>query len=314
MNIDKNSKIFVTGHLGLVGSAVCRSLKRNEYKNIITVSKLDLNLLDTEKVSKFLKKERPDVVISCAGKVGGIHANNILRGQFIYENIQMQTNIIHQSYLHNVKKLIFLGSSCIYPRDCPQPIKEEYLLSSQLEYTNSSYAIAKISGIEMCKAYKKQYGCNFISVMPCNIYGPNDYFNDEYGHVLPSLLHRFHISKKLKKDITIWGNGSSYREFIHSDDVSDAIVFLMENYNEEDIINIGTGVEISIKEMVEKISEIVGFEGRIIFDTNKPNGTPRKVLDVSKINNIGWTSEIRFDEGLKDVYRWYCENFENIRT
>jgi GDP-L-fucose synthase len=314
MNIDKNSKIFVTGHLGLVGSAVCRSLKRNEYKNIITVSKLDLNLLDTEKVSKFLKKERPDVVISCAGKVGGIHANNILRGQFIYENIQMQTNIIHQSYLHNVKKLIFLGSSCIYPRDCPQPIKEEYLLSSQLEYTNSSYAIAKISGIEMCKAYKKQYGCNFISVMPCNIYGPNDYFNDEYGHVLPSLLHRFHISKKLKKDITIWGNGSSYREFIHSDDVSDAIVFLMENYNEEDIINIGTGVEISIKEMVEKISEIVGFEGRIIFDTNKPNGTPRKVLDVSKINNIGWKSKIRFDEGLKDVYRWVCDNFENIRV
>lgn len=314
MNIDKNSKIFVTGHLGLVGSAVCRSLKRNGYKNIITVSKLDLNLLDTEKVSKFLKKERPDVVISCAGKVGGIHANNILRGQFIYENIQMQTNIIHQSYLHNVKKLIFLGSSCIYPRDCPQPIKEEYLLSSQLEYTNSSYAIAKISGIEMCKAYKKQYGCNFISVMPCNIYGPNDYFNDEYGHVLPSLLHRFHTSKKLKKDITIWGNGSSYREFIHSDDVSDAIVFLMENYNEEDIINIGTGVEISIKEMVEKISEIVGFEGRIIFDTNKPNGTPRKVLDVSKINNLGWKSKIRFDEGLKDVYRWYCDNFENIRT
>jgi GDP-L-fucose synthase len=299
-------KIYVAGHKGLVGSAIVRKFREFGYVNLILKNRNELDLSDYASVKKFFEKEKPDYVILAAAKCGGIGSNLKYPVQFLEENLQIQNNIIKCSHLHKVKKLLFLGSSCIYPKECPQPIKEEYLLSGYLESTNESYSIAKIAGIKLCQAYKKQYGDNFISVQPCNVYGPLDKFDPENGHVIGSLFTKFYQAKNANHSlVTCWGSGSSRREFIYVDDLADSVLFLMNNYDSSEIINVGSGVDYSIKELAEMISDIVGYNGKIIWDTTKPDGMPKRLLDVSKLVGLGWTATTSLEEGLKLTYAYY---------
>jgi len=298
-----NSKIFVAGHRGMVGSAIVKNLENKGFNNIVTRTSDELNLIDQNAVAAFFESEKPEYVFLAAAKVGGIVANNIYRADFIYENIMIQNNVIHQSYKTGVKKLLFLGSTCIYPKLAPQPLKEEYLLTGLLEDTNEPYAIAKIAGIKMCDAYRSQYECNFISVMPTNLYGFNDNYDLQNSHVLPALLRKFHEAKENgDAEVQVWGTGKPLREFLHASDMADACVYLMQNYNDEGFVNIGTGKEISIADLAFLIKNIVGFEGNIVFDTTKPDGTPRKLTDTTKLNSLGWKHSIELEEGIKDVY------------
>jgi GDP-L-fucose synthase len=305
-----NDRIYIAGHKGLVGSALVRLLERKGYRYIITASSAELDLRDQNAVRKFFEREKPQFVFLAAAKVGGIMANKTFGGDFIYDNLMIQSNVIHESYKNKVQKLLFLGSSCIYPKQAAQPIKEEYLMTGFLEPTNSPYAMAKIAGIEMCQAYKTQYACNFISVMPTNLYGPGDNYDLENAHVLPALIRKFHEAK-LNNDPTVgvWGTGKPRREFLHVDDAAEACYFLMMNYNEPEIVNIGFGEDHSIKEMAEAIKEITEYEGELVFDKSKPDGTMRKLLDSAKINKLGWRPEIKLHSGLSETYRDFSENY-----
>lgn len=297
------SKIYIAGHRGMVGSALVRALEKAGHQNIITRTSSELDLKNQAAVEDFFSAEKPDYVFLAAAKVGGIHANNTYRADFIYENLMIQNNVIHQSFKHQVKKLLFLGSSCIYPKMAPQPLKEEYLLTGLLEPTNEPYAIAKIAGIKMCESYRLQYGCDFISVMPTNLYGPNDNYDLNNSHVLPALLRKFHEAKEAgKSEVVVWGSGAPMREFLHADDLAAACLYLMENYSAPGLVNIGTGVDLSIKELAEMIARVVGFSGNIIWDSSKPDGTPRKLMDVSKLHSIGWHHKIELEEGIRMVY------------
>jgi len=301
--MNKTDKIYVAGHRGMVGSAIIRRLEKDGFKNIITRSSKELDLRNQQAVADFLASEKPEHVFLAAAKVGGIVANNTYRADFIYENIMIQSNVIHNSYLNKVKKIMFLGSSCIYPKLAPQPLKEEYLLTGILESTNEPYAIAKIAGIKMCDAYRAQYGCNFISVMPTNLYGPNDNYDLNNSHVLPALIRKFHTAKiNNSPTVEIWGTGSPLREFLHADDLADACFYLMQNYNEPGLVNIGVGEDISIKDLALLIKKIVGYTGQLKFDTSKPDGTPRKLMDVSKLHSFGWKHKINLEEGIRSVY------------
>lgn len=313
--MEKASKIFVAGANGMVGSAIVRELQKNGYENLLLPNSKDLDLRNQEAVAAFFEKNKPEYVFLAAAKVGGIYANNTYPAEFLYDNMMIQNNVIHHAYLNNVKKLLFLGSSCIYPKFAQQPINENSLLTDTLEPTNEAYAIAKISGVEMCKFYKKQYDCQFISAMPTNLYGVNDNFNIENSHVLPALLRKFIEAKnKDEKNVTVWGTGTPLREFLYVDDLAEACLFLMLHYNEESTINVGTGVEISIKELAETIKEKVGFKGELVFDTTKPDGTPRKLLDVSKINNLGWKHKIDLNDGIQKTIDWlYQTNFSSFK-
>lgn len=307
--MEKSSKIFVAGSKGMVGSAIVRALKKEGFLNIITTSSKDLDLRNQFDVTEFFSLNKPEFVFLAAAKVGGIYANDNYPAEFLYDNLMIQNNVIHNSYLNNVKKLLFLGSSCIYPKFSAQPIKEEYLLTGILEPTNEAYAIAKIAGVEMCKFYKKQYGINFISAMPTNLYGVNDNFDLNNSHVLPALLRKFIEAKNSNQpNVSIWGSGSPRREFLFVDDLAKACLFLMQNYNDSETINVGTGIDISIKELAMTIKKIVGFEGELIFDGTKPDGTPKKLLDVSKINNLGWKHEKTLEEGIHETLNWLKEN------
>jgi GDP-L-fucose synthase len=298
-----SDKIYVAGHRGMVGSAIVRRLQKDGFTNIITRTSKELDLRNQQAVADFFVNEKPDLVILAAAKVGGIIANNTYRADFIYENMMIQSHVIHHSYLNGVKKLMFLGSSCIYPKMAPQPLKEEYLLTGLLEETNEPYAIAKIAGIKMCDAYRSQYGCNFISVMPTNLYGPNDNYDLKNSHVLPALIRKFHTAKKENAaSVEIWGTGSPMREFLHADDLADACFYLMQNYNEAGLVNIGVGEDITIKELALLVKKIVGFDGELKFDTSKPDGTPRKLMDVSKLHSFGWKHKINLEEGVAGVY------------
>jgi GDP-L-fucose synthase len=302
--MEKNAKIYIAGHRGMVGSAIHRKLQKEGYTNIITRVSSELDLRNQNDVAQFFEQEKPEYVFLAAAKVGGIIANNTYRADFLYENLQIQNNIIHSSYLNEVKKLMFLGSSCIYPKLAPQPLKEEYLLTGLLEPTNEPYAIAKIAGIKMCDAYRAQYGCNYISVMPTNLYGYNDNYHPQNSHVLPALIRRFHEAKANNlPDVTIWGTGSPKREFLFADDLAEACYYLMQNYDEEGLVNIGTGEDISIKDLAILIKGIIGFEGEIKFDTSKPDGTPRKLMDVSKLHSKGWKHTIELEDGIKLAYK-----------
>jgi GDP-L-fucose synthase len=297
--MEQAAKIYIAGHRGMVGSGLERKLKNEGYKNIVTRTSAELDLRNQQAVNDFFEKEKPAYVILAAAKVGGIHANNTYRAEFVYDNLMIEANIIHAAYLNKVTKLLFLGSSCIYPKMAPQPLKEEYLLSGYLEPTNQPYAIAKIAGIEMCDSYRAQYGCNFISAMPTNLYGTNDNYHPENSHVLPALIRRIVLAKNNNEPtVTIWGTGTPRREFLHVDDLADAVLFLMKNYNGNEIINIGTGVDISISNLAELISEKVKYTGSLKYDSTKMNGTPQKLLDISKINYLGWKSKISLSEGL----------------
>lgn len=348
--MNKGAKIFVAGHRGLVGSAILKNLQSKDYNNIITRTHKELDLTNQVDVAHFFKVEKPQYVILAAAKVGGIVANNVYRADFIYKNLMIQNNVIHQSYVSGVKKLLFLGSTCIYPKNCPQPMKEDYLLTDTLEYTNEPYAIAKIAGIKMCESYNLQYGTNFISVMPTNLYGPNDNFDLEKSHVLPALIRKIHLAKLLSESkfnevikdlgltsitearaflcsygvsddsVEIWGSGKPKREFLWSEDMADACVFLMENRNFSDTysegdktirnthINIGTGKDVSIKELAEIIQKEIGFKGTLVFNTDKPDGTLRKLTDVSKLNNLGWKHKVALEDGIKKAYNWYLNH------
>lgn len=302
--MDKSAKIYIAGHRGMVGSAIHRKLQKEGFTNFITRTSDTLDLRNQQQVTDFFAQEKPDYVFLAAAKVGGIVANNTYRAEFLYDNLQIQNNVIHNSYLNGVKKLMFLGSSCIYPKMAPQPLKEEYLLTGLLESTNEPYAIAKIAGIKMCDAYRSQYGCNFISVMPTNLYGLNDNYHPQNSHVLPALIRRFHEAKEQGlPDVTIWGTGSPMREFLFADDLAEACYYLMQNYDEEGLVNIGTGEDISIKDLALLIKSIVGYGGEIRFDTTKPDGTPRKLMDVSKLHSKGWKHTIELPEGIKLAYQ-----------
>ena len=306
MLMNKFDKIYIAGHRGMVGSAIFRNLKNQGYENIITRTSVQLDLRTQEAVNEFFEVERPDYVFLAAAKVGGIHANNTYRGEFLYENLMIQNNVIHSSYATKVKKLLFLGSSCIYPKLAPQPLKEEYLLSGPLEYTNEPYAIAKIAGIKLCDAYRDQYGCNFISVMPTNLYGPNDNYDLQNAHVLPTFIRKFHEAKLSgAKEVVIWGSGTPKREFLHADDLADACVYLMQHYNEAGLVNIGTGVDLTITELALLVKEVVGYKGELTYDATKPDGTPRKLLDVSRLSALGWKYKINLRQGLEMVYKDY---------
>jgi GDP-L-fucose synthase len=301
--MEKDAKIYIAGHRGMVGSAILRNLQRKGFSNFVLRTSSELDLKDQQAVAAFFVEEKPDYVFLAAAKVGGIHANNTYRAQFLYENLMIQNNVIHQSYVQGVKKLQFLGSSCIYPKMAPQPLKEEYLLTGLLEPTNEPYAIAKIAGIKMCEAYRSQYGCDFISTMPTNLYGPNDNYDLNNSHVLPALIRKFHEAKESKAEfVEIWGTGSPKREFLHVDDLAEACVYLMDNYSEPELVNIGTGEDIAIKDLALLIKDIVGFEGELRFDTSKPDGTPRKLMDVSKLHSYGWKHKIGLHEGISAVY------------
>jgi len=302
--MNSDSKIYIAGHNGMVGSAILRYLIQKGYDNFVLRSSKELDLRDALAVQKFFETERPDYVFLAAAKVGGIVANNTYRAEFLYDNLMIQTNVIHNAYLTSVKKLLFLGSSCIYPKMAPQPMKEEYLLTGLLEPTNEPYAIAKITGIKMCDAYRSQYGCDFISAMPTNLYGPNDNYDLTNSHVLPAMLRKFHEAKEGgKNEVVLWGDGSALREFLHVDDLAVACYALMESYHEPGPINIGTGEDLSIFELASLIKKIVGFQGEIIWDITKPNGTPRKLMEVSKIHSMGWQHHISLHEGIKSVYK-----------
>jgi GDP-L-fucose synthase len=298
--MQQSAKIYIAGHRGMVGSGLERKLRKEGYNNIITKTSSELDLRNQQCVNDFFQKEKPAYVILAAAKVGGIHANNTYRADFIYDNLMIEANIIHAAYLNKVTKLLFLGSSCIYPKMAPQPLKEEYLLSGYLEPTNQPYAIAKIAGIEMCDSYRAQYGCNFISAMPTNLYGTNDNYHPENSHVLPALIRRIVLAKKNNESIvTIWGTGTPRREFLHVDDLADACYFLLQNYNQEGLVNIGCGKDVSIKELAEIIVAEVGYEGQIVFDITKPDGTPRKLMDTNKINNLGWKFSVSLNVGIQ---------------
>jgi GDP-L-fucose synthase len=302
--MNKTSRIYIAGHRGMVGSAIWRNLEAKGYTNLLGKTFEELDLLNQQAVAEYFKQEKPEYVFLAAAKVGGIIANNTYRAQFIYENLQIQNNIIHQSYLNGVTKLMFLGSSCIYPKHAPQPMKEKYLLTGLLEETNEPYAIAKIAGIKMCEAYRDQYGCNYISVMPTNLYGPNDNFDLKNSHVLPALIRKFHEAKESNADsVEIWGTGSPKREFLYVEDMAEACVHLMLNYNEKQFVNIGCGEDISIKELAELVKSIVGFEGKLVFDATKPDGTPRKLLDVSNLFATEWRPKVSLEAGIKNVYK-----------
>lgn len=306
--MELNSKIYIAGHRGMVGSAIMRNLQKKGFTNILTRTSAELDLRNQQAVSDFFEREKPDYVFLAAAKVGGIQANNVYRADFIYENLMIQNNVIHQSYLNKVKKLMFLGSSCIYPKMAPQPLKEEYLLTGTLEDTNEPYAIAKIAGIKLCESYKRQYGCNFISVMPTNMYGPNDNYNLSNSHVLPALIRKFHDAKESSAPfVEMWGTGTPMREFLHADDLGDACVFLMNTYEGEQFVNIGSGTDLTIKDLALLIKDIIGYKGEIKHDLTKPDGTPRKLMDVSYIHSLGWKHKIELPEGIKQVY----EDFKN---
>jgi len=302
--LEKESKIYVAGHRGMVGSAIVRKLTSLGYTNLLTRTSSELDLRNQQKVTDFFEVEKPEYVFLAAAKVGGIVANNTYRADFLYENLAIQNNIIHGSYLNKVKKLMFLGSSCIYPKLAPQPLKESYLLSGYLEQTNEPYAIAKIAGIKMCEAYRAQYGCNFISVMPTNLYGTNDNYDLVNSHVLPAMIRKFHEAKEIgASEMTLWGTGSPMREFLHADDLAEACLFLMENYNEAELVNIGTGEDVTIKKLADLVKQIVGFQGEIVWDSSKPDGTPRKLMDVSKLHGLGWHHKIALEDGIKLAYQ-----------
>jgi GDP-L-fucose synthase len=304
----QTSKIYIAGHRGMVGSGVERKLKKEGYTNIITKNSNELDLRNQQAVNIFFEKEKPDYVILAAAKVGGILANNNYRAEFIYDNLMIEANIIHAAYLNNVTKLLFLGSSCIYPKLAPQPLKEEYLLSGYLESTNQPYAIAKIAGIEMCDSYRSQYGCNFISAMPTNLYGTNDSYHPENSHVLPALIRKIVLAKRNNEhNITIWGTGTPRREFLHVDDLADACFFLLKNYNSKGLVNVGFGEDITIIELANLISELIGFKGKINFDTTKPDGSPRKLMDLTKLKSLGWEPKISLREGIQQTINEYIE-------
>jgi GDP-L-fucose synthase len=302
--LEKESKIYVAGHRGMVGSAIVRKLTSLGYTNLLTRTSSELDLRNQQNVADFFEVEKPEYVFLAAAKVGGIVANNTYRADFLYENLAIQNNIIHGSFLNKVKKLMFLGSSCIYPKLAPQPLKESYLLSGYLEQTNEPYAIAKIAGIKMCEAYRAQYGCNFISVMPTNLYGTNDNYDLVNSHVLPAMIRKLHEAKeKGASEMTLWGTGSPMREFLHADDLAEACLFLMENYNESELVNIGTGEDVTIKNLADLVKQIIGFQGEIVWDTSKPDGTPRKLMDVSKLHGLGWHHKIALEDGIKLAYQ-----------
>ena len=309
--MNKESKIYIAGHTGMVGSAIHRNLLKKGYNNILTATLEDLDLSNQMAVNTFFEKHKPEYLFLAAAKVGGILANNTYKAQFIYENLMIEANIIHASYQYGVKKLLFLGSSCIYPKHAPQPMKEEYLLTGILEPTNEPYAIAKIAGLKMCDAYRAQYGCNFISVMPTNLYGVNDNYHPENSHVLPALIRRFHEAKENKLDeVVVWGTGSPLREFMFADDLADACVYLMEKHNEAGWTNIGTGDEFSIKELATIVKEVVGFKGNLVFDSTKPDGTPRKLLDVKKLHSLGWKHKTSMKEGVAIAYEDFLKKIK----
>lgn len=312
--MNKKQKIYVAGHDGLVGSAIVRSLKKQGYTNLLFRTRKQLDLLNQEAVNKFFRQHKPDFVFLAAAKVGGIIANTTYPADFIYENLTVETNVINAAHRNKVKKLLFLGSSCIYPKLAPQPIKEEYLLTSPLEKTNEAYAIAKIAGLKLCEYYNQQYGTKYISVMPTNLYGPNDNFDLENSHVLPAMIRKFHEAKINKKpEMVLWGTGKVKREFLHVDDLAQAVVFLMNNYNGQEIINIGTGKDLTIKQLAETVKKIVGYPGKITWDTSKPDGTPRKLLNINRIKKLGWKPSITLESGLKTTYKWFLENEKGVR-
>jgi len=307
--MDKAAKIYVAGHKGLVGSSIVRELKAQGFHNLLFATSQELDLTNQDVVSKFFKEKKPEYVFLAAAKVGGIVGNSKFPADFIYENLQIQNNVIFNSHFHKVKKLLFLGSSCIYPKNCPQPIKEEYFMTGPLEETNEGYAVAKIAGLMMCKKYKEQYGDDFISVMPTNLYGPNDNFHPEYSHVIPGLIRRFvEADEQGLKEVVVWGTGRPRREFLYVDDLAKALVFVMNNYNGLEHLNIGTGEDLTIKELATLIKRVVGFKGKLKFDTSKPDGAPRKLLDVTKVNKLGWQANTNFEEGLKSTVEWYLDN------
>ena len=309
--MEKNSRIYVAGHRGLVGSAIVRNLEANGFTNIITRTHVELDLTNQDDVRKFFEEERPEYVFLAAAKVGGIHANNTYLADFIYDNLMIQNNVIKAAHDFKVTKLLFLGSTCIYPKMAPQPIKEEYLLTGALEETNEAYAVAKIAGLEMCKFFKRQYGDNFISCMPTNLYGPNDNFDLKNSHVLPALIRKFHEAKVNGKDVVeVWGTGTPLREFIYVDDMAAACVFLMENYDGEQHVNIGTGEEVSIRQLSETVKEVVGFEGELVFNTDMPDGTPRKLTTVDKLHGLGFIHKVSLNEGIRMAYEWFLENYK----
>ena len=312
-SLEKQAKIYVAGHRGMVGSAIVRKLQVLGYTNLVLKTSAELDLRDQAKVAAFFAAEKPDFVFLAAAKVGGIVANNTYRADFLYENLAIQNNIIHSSFVNKVKKLMFLGSSCIYPKLAPQPLKEAYLLSGYLEETNEPYAIAKIAGIKMCEAYRAQYGCDFISVMPTNLYGPNDNYDLENSHVLPAMIRKFHEAKERgDASMTLWGTGAPMREFLHADDLAEACIYLMETYSDAELVNIGTGIDVTIKELADTVKEIVGFEGSIQWDTSRPDGTPRKLMDVSKLHSLGWKHKIELKDGIALAYQDFLTNV-NIR-
>ena len=301
--MEKDGKIYIAGHRGMVGSAIHRRLQKEGYSNFVFKTSNELDLRNQQAVADFFSQEKPWYVFLAAAKVGGILANNTYRAEFLYDNLQIQNNVIHQAWKNGAKKLLFLGSSCIYPKLAPQPLNEDYLLTGLLEPTNEPYAIAKIAGIKMCDAYRSQYGCNFISVMPTNLYGSNDNYDLKNSHVLPALIRKFHEAKiNDQPEVIVWGSGTPRREFLHADDMADACVFLMKNYNESGLINIGVGEDLSIKELSEMIKEITGYNGKIVFDSSKPDGTPRKLMDVTKLSSLGWKASIQLYDGIRKVY------------
>jgi GDP-L-fucose synthase len=312
--LEKNAKIYIAGHRGMVGSAIHRKLQREGYQNFIVKTSSELDLRNQQAVEDFFTQEKPDYVFLAAAKVGGIVANNTYRADFLYENLMIQNNVIHASYLNKVKKLMFLGSSCIYPKLAPQPLKEDYLLTGILEPTNEPYAIAKIAGIKMCEAYRSQYGCDFISVMPTNLYGQNDNYDLQNSHVMPAMIRKFHEAKTTgKSSVELWGTGSPMREFLHADDLAEACFYLMQNYSEPTLINIGTGEDVTIKQLAEAVSKVVGFEGDLVWDTSKPDGTPRKLMDVSKLHSYGWKHTIELEDGIGLAYQDFLEHHDTLR-
>jgi GDP-L-fucose synthase len=312
LQIHKNSKIYVAGHQGMVGSALIRRLQKKCYSNLLTRTRKELDLLNQDAVFSFLKIEKPDYIFIAAAKVGGIHANNTFRGQFIYENLSIETNLIHGAYLAGVQRLCFLGSSCIYPRDCPQPMKEEHLLTGSLEPTNEPYAISKIAGLKMCENYNRQYSTQYVSSMPTNLYGPNDNYDLNTSHVLPALIRKTHEAKlRGDKQLVVWGSGKPMREFLYVDDAADAHIFLMENQLTEELFNIGTGMEVTIEKLAEFVITAVGFQGEIVFDSSKPDGTPRKLLSVERMRQFGWKAQTKLQDGIEKAYKDFLEHQEN---